>query len=79
MLFFLPYYKAKDVNLCRYGVMFTQSDVDSEPFEWPQRAFQPAVACMPDFYLFTPLGRDAVNSSPPWKKKRIQTHDNSKR
>uniref|UniRef100_A0A0P5JHB7 Uncharacterized protein n=1 Tax=Daphnia magna TaxID=35525 RepID=A0A0P5JHB7_9CRUS len=71
--------QAKDVNLCRYGVMLTQSDLDSEPFEWPQRAFQPAAVCLPDFYLFTPLGRDAANSSPPWKKKRMQMHGHSKR
>jgi hypothetical protein len=60
--------------------MFTQSDLDREPFEWPQRAFQPAVIPLPDFSYFSPLGRDAANSSPPWKKKRTtQVHGHSGR
>ncbi|XP_046650573.1 uncharacterized protein LOC124341686 isoform X1 [Daphnia pulicaria] len=72
--------QAKDLNLGRYGAMFTQSDLDSEPFEWPQRAFQPAVVPLPDFSYFSPVGRDAANSSPPWKKKRTtQVHGHSGR
>lgn len=57
--------------------MFIQSDLDSEPFEWPLRTFSPQSIPLPDLSFFNPLAREAAHSSPPWKKKR--THQNSTR
>lgn len=58
------------MNLNRYAGMFCQAELDGEPFEWPQKVLPLVAPVLPDFSCFSPLARDAINSSPPWKKKR---------
>lgn len=59
--------------------MFNQIDLDKEHFEWPKRSFQSETVALPDFSYFSPLARDAVQSSPPWKKKRTSQSRHTER
>jgi len=71
--------QTKGVNLSRYSALFIETEIDM-PFEWPLRAFPSRIIALPDVSFFSPMSRDAVNVSPPWKKnKKTSSHQQPKR
>ena len=62
--------QTKDADLSRYVAMFTEANCSEARCEFPGQNFPSQLVSLPDFSYFSPLARDAVHSSPPWKKKR---------